>query len=107
MDNKYQAQMLQDHVLRIQSNDIFKNQDTHLAEAKRHLQQVWLMLDAYRKKPPRRVIVVDVVGRRGETACPECRSKNTESYYREIECRDCGNQWGSGDCRGLPKESEE
>ena len=77
MDNKYQAQMLQDHVLRIQSNDIFKDQDTHLAEAKRHLQQVWLMLDAYRKKPPRRVIVVEggtVIGRgvvahtRGELA---------------------------------------
>ena len=71
MDNKYQAQMLQDHVLRIQSNDIFKNQDTHLAEAKRHLQQVWLMLDAYRKKPPRRVIVVDggtVIGRGVVTA---------------------------------------
>lgn len=71
MDNKYQAQMLQDHILRIQSNDIFKDQDTHLAEAKRHLQQVWLMLDAYRKKPPRRVIVVDggtVIGRGVVTA---------------------------------------
>ena len=77
MDNKYQALMLQDHIVRIQTNPLFTDEDARLTEAKRHLQQVWLMLDAYRKKPPRRVIVVEggtVIGRgvvahtRGELA---------------------------------------
>jgi hypothetical protein len=78
MDKRYQAQMLQDHVLRIQTNPLFGEGDSRLAEAKRHLEQVWLMLDAYRKRPPRRVIVVDggtVIGKgvvtamNGEMAC--------------------------------------
>ena len=71
MDNKYQALMLQDHIVRIQTNPLFTDEDARLTEAKRHLQQVWLMLDAYRKKPPRRVIVVDggtVIGRGVVTA---------------------------------------
>jgi len=78
MDKKYQALMLQDHIVRIQTNPLFAERDSRLAEAKRHLEQVWLMLDAYRKKPPRWVIVVDggtVIGKgvvtamSGEMAC--------------------------------------
>ena len=89
MDNKYQAQMLQDHVLRIQTNELFAESDGHLAEAKRHLQQVWLMLDAYRKKPVRRVVVVDggtVLGRgvvtamSGEVACVRMESGETMRF---------------------------
>ena len=53
MDKTYQALMLQDHILRIQTNPLFEEADPHVDEAKRHLQQVWAMLDAYRKKVKR------------------------------------------------------